>query len=74
MRQLLPLPPRDPAITMSQLRFWLQFATIGKVIPLLPGVQGRRGGVGGGGAGPARGNNQGGGGEAGSVRLFWQPG
>ncbi|OWK12208.1 SBNO2 [Cervus elaphus hippelaphus] len=30
MRQLLPLPPRDPAITMSQLRFWLQFATIGK--------------------------------------------
>nr|XP_025148576.1 protein strawberry notch homolog 2 isoform X8 [Bubalus bubalis] len=30
MRQLLPPPPRDPAITMSQLRFWLQFATIGK--------------------------------------------
>lgn len=44
MRQLLLLPPRDPAITMSQLRFWLQFATIGKVILLLLGAQGRRGG------------------------------
>nr|XP_025148575.1 protein strawberry notch homolog 2 isoform X7 [Bubalus bubalis] len=32
MRQLLPPPPRDPAITMSQLRFWLQFATIGKPV------------------------------------------
>ncbi|XP_036702962.1 protein strawberry notch homolog 2 isoform X4 [Balaenoptera musculus] len=30
MRQLLPPLSRDPAATMSQLRFWLQFAALGK--------------------------------------------
>ncbi|KAM9106013.1 protein strawberry notch homolog 2 isoform 4-T7 [Megaptera novaeangliae] len=35
MRQLLPPLSRDPAATMSQLRFWLQFAALGKDSPYL---------------------------------------